>query len=34
MERARGLGWAEHLSKKLAVKWQMKLRIDVTFKVV
>jgi hypothetical protein len=34
MERTRGLGWAEHLLKKLAVKWYMKSRIDVTFKVV
>ena len=30
----RGLGWAGHLSKKLAVKWEMKSRIGVTFKVV
>ena len=29
MERSRGLGWAGHLSKKLAVKWWMKSRIGV-----
>ena len=34
MERTRGLGWAEHLLKMLAVKWYMKSRIGVTFKVV